>query len=443
MIRSNSSRTSTSTVPLSNVHFRQPQSHLQRQPQNTALTAAAVGLQRPKTAPNLNPLFGSPQTSEDQLKSTIHQTNRTYNINSTSSPITQCSDENSLLNVSPTLPDASETPSTSESTVHFVPVCKYVDKQAIRAVAFHPSGRYFALGTNSKQMLICKYPYTESRKNKSAPQNIDVLLKRPKQHRGSVYCIGFNPNGELLATGSNDKTMRLMSFNTEQCKIGAEIELTVHDGTVRDLIFMEDAAHRTVLVSGGAGNCRIYLTDCSTGKTFNTYQGHTAAILGLYTWGSASFVSCSQDKTVRFWDLRTAQAIHVVAPSSKMSNAPVTSVCVDPSGKLLVTGHEDASIMLYDISGRRIVQIFRPHGDEVRTVRFSNAAYYLLSGSYDRRIVFTDMRGDLTSPLLYLPVAEHSDKIIQWHPQDFSFLSTSADRSAVLWSLPPPITTHN
>jgi len=84
------------------------------------------------------------------------------------------------------------------------------------------------------------------------------------------------------------------------------------------------------------------------------------------------------------------------------------------------------------------VQIFRPHGDEVRTVRCSNAAYYLLSGSYDRRVVITDIRGDLTTPLTYLPIAEHKDKVIQcrWHPHDFTFISTSADRTACLWALP-------
>lgn len=42
--------------------------------------------------------------------------------------------------------------------VNFLPICRYEDLQAIRAVAFHPSGRYFAIGTNSKQMIICKYP---------------------------------------------------------------------------------------------------------------------------------------------------------------------------------------------------------------------------------------------------------------------------------------------
>jgi len=29
--------------------------------------------------------------------------------------------------------------------------------------------------------------------------------------------------------------------------------------------------------------------------------------------------------------------------------------------------------------------LFRPHGDEIRTLKLSNAAYYLLSGSYDKR----------------------------------------------------------
>lgn len=51
----------------------------------------------------------------------------------------------------------------------------------------------------------------------------DVLLTRPKQHRGSIYAVSFNPTGELLATGSNDKTIRLMQFNADLCTVGMSI----------------------------------------------------------------------------------------------------------------------------------------------------------------------------------------------------------------------------
>ncbi|CAB3408833.1 unnamed protein product [Caenorhabditis bovis] len=331
-------------------------------------------------------------------------------------------------------------PGNAGFSVQFVPVCRYEDSQAIRTTAFHPSGQYFALGTNSKQLLVCKYPDKRATRPNEM-KSVEVALARPKQHRGSVYCLGFNPNGDLLATGSNDKTLRLMAFNVDTCRIGAEMELNSHDGTVRDLIFIDDVANRsTILVSGGAGNCHLNVTDCNTGKLIQSMRGHSAPILGLFSWSQTQqFVSCSQDKTIRFWDLRQPQPINIISPSTNRAHsAPVTSVCVDPSGKLLVSGHEDASVALFDIHGNRVIQTFRPHGDEVRTVRFSNAAYYLLTASYDKRVVITDMRGDLMAPLMYLPVAEHSDKVVQcrWHPHDFSFLSTSADRSAVLWALP-------
>jgi hypothetical protein len=34
-----------------------------------------------------------------------------------------------------------------------------------------------------------------------------------------------------------------------------------------------------VLVSGGAGNCKLCVSDCVAGQTFKTFQGHTGSNL--------------------------------------------------------------------------------------------------------------------------------------------------------------------
>ncbi|GIY09813.1 WD repeat-containing protein 47 [Caerostris extrusa] len=234
-----------------------------------------------------------------------------------------------------------------------------------------------------------------------------------------------------------------MKFNIETCNVDSnEAELTMHDGTVRDMCFIEDTTSKSsLLISGGAGDCKIYVTDCETATPFQALSGHSGHILALYTWGGAMFVSGSQDRTIRFWDLRTKGCVHLVTPpplSGSGPGSPVATVCVDPSGRLLVSGQEDATCMLYDIRGGRHIQYFKPHTSDIRTARFSPRAYYLLTGSYDHKVGLIDLQGDLTQPLPMISVAEHSDKVIQarWHPREFSFLTTSADKTATLWALP-------
>ena len=217
--------------------------------------------------------------------------------------------------------------------------------------------------------------------------------------------------------------------------------MTYHNGTIRDLAFMQQEDNN-ILISGGAGDCKIHVLDCQTQQSLRIYSGHSAHIYSLFTWAGTKnvFVSGSQDKTCRFWDLRTPESIQLVAPSTNIAlqGSPVASVAVDSNGLLLASGHEDAACCLYDIRGSRIVQIYKPHSSDIRSVRFSANAYYLLTSSYDHKINITDLHGDLSKPLNWSVVAQHNDKVIQakFHPTQMSFVSTSADRSSVVWSLP-------
>ncbi|XP_077271556.1 WD repeat-containing protein 47 isoform X1 [Temnothorax americanus] len=332
----------------------------------------------------------------------------------------------------------------------FVPVTALEDVQAIRCAEFHPHGKLYAVGSNSKTLRICAYPKLHDVREDHQTYQPTVLFKRTKHHKGSIYCLAWTPDGRLIATGSNDKTVKLMRFNADTSNLeGQEVELTMHDGTVRDLCFLEDTSNKSsLLISGGAGDCKIYVTDCTTGTPFQALSGHSGHVLTLYNWGGAMFVSGSQDKTVRFWDLRTRSCVNMVTPATVPGSrnliplqvgSPVAALCVDPSGRLLVSGHEDSSCVLFDIRGGRTVQCFKPHAADIRSIRFSPSAYYLLTAGYDNKLVLTDLQGDLTMPLPSVVVAQHQDKVIsgRWHPTEFSFLSTSADKTATLWALPP------
>jgi WD40 repeat protein len=66
---------------------------------------------------------------------------------------------------------------------------------------------------------------------------------------------------------------------------GPEVELTMHDGTVRDLCFIEDMSNKSsLLVSGGAGDNKIYVTDCVTGTPFQSLSGHSGEQVTQYLY---------------------------------------------------------------------------------------------------------------------------------------------------------------
>uniref|UniRef100_UPI0037E7E875 WD repeat-containing protein 47-like n=1 Tax=Semicossyphus pulcher TaxID=241346 RepID=UPI0037E7E875 len=328
-----------------------------------------------------------------------------------------------------------------KSKTQFVKVSQLEDTQAVRAVAFHPSGGLYAVGSNSKTLRVCAYPETLNTSGSGALKQPAVRFRRNKHHKGSIYCVAWSHCGQLLATGSNDKYVKVLPFNADSCNAtGPDLEFSMHDGTIRDLAFMEGPeSGGSILISAGAGDCNIYTTDCQRGQGLHALSGHTGHILTLYTWGGWMIASGSQDKTVRFWDLRVPSCVRVVGTTLHGSGSAVASVAVDPSGRLLATGQEDSTCMLYDIKGGRIVQTYRPHGSDIRSVRFSPGAHHLLTGSYDNKIIISDLQGDLTKALPQTVAGEHWDKVIQcrWHPHDRTFLSSSADRTVVLWAPGP------
>lgn len=344
-------------------------------------------------------------------------------------------------------------PKDNDTLPPYQPIYQILDSQPIRATCFHPTGDVFVVGSNSKNLRICVYPSEEEMANLTGEMSIGeprIAYKFVRTHRGSIYCANFNNKGNLLATGSNDQTVRIIRYNSEKrLPEGSEYMLTMHSGTIRDLCFLQDGSEKgsSFLASGGAGDYEIFVTDCETMKPIRTLVGHESNVMSLNSLGNTTTLySASLDGTIRCWDVRSKICGKIIstnrpggdAISTTNKGTPVGVVRVEETGKLLVSGHTDGRCMLYDIRGARVVQLFQAHEDEIRTVNFSPKSYYLMTASYDRKVKLMDLQGDLTRKLPCVEIAELDDKVVQtaWHPDDYTFVTTCADGSATLWAMP-------
>ena len=324
-----------------------------------------------------------------------------------------------------------------DSVPVFKPVASVDDVQAVRAVSFSPTGDFFAVGSNSRTLRICSSRVLKTLRDVShCPV---VLFKRNRYHRGSIYCMSWSPKDDIIATGSNDKTVKLMRFDRGHCtQFEGETTLDIHDGTVRDVAFISNTSS-LLLLSGGAGNCHIHVTDCSvTTESISLLIGHTGHVTSLYPWGHHMVASGSTDQYVRLWDLRNSQCVLVLGNGSSDFSSAVQSVCVSENNRLLAAALENGQILLYDIKNGRTLSTIPVHASECRSVRFAPHTHDLLSSSYDSTISLTNVSSifnDQQIKLLPHCIAQHNDKVIQcrWHPDGIGFASTSADHTVKLW----------
>lgn len=83
---------------------------------------------------------------------------------------------------------------------------------------------------------------------------------------------------------------------------------------------------------------------------------------------------------------------------------------------------------------RQCVSHEKFHEAEVRGVSFSADGRYVASAGFDKNIVISDTIGN--ESLQVVKTLEHDDKVVsvKWHPYLPLLISTSADKSARIWS---------
>jgi len=171
------------------------------------------------------------------------------------------------------------------------------DSHPIRTSCFSSKGDYFAIGTNSKSIKLFHIKPVLQRFNKKNSYNfksdfhqsnnllyqninnnlfnnrnqiqnfnnnfnsneaiddIKMVFEQANHHMGSIYCLDWSLSGRLIASGSNDRLIKLMVVpSLDESLYGKDYEtleliISGHEGTVRSVCF--EPTNDLILLSGG------------------------------------------------------------------------------------------------------------------------------------------------------------------------------------------------
>jgi WD40 repeat protein len=113
-------------------------------------------------------------------------------------------------------------------------------------------------------------------------------------HEGAIRSLSFSSDGEVLATASEDKTIRLWSAKDWK----EQRTLAGHEGLVWSVAFSAGGKN---LASGGFDRT-VRVWDPATGQSRQTLRGHTGIVTAVsFAPDTSALVSGCADGTIRSW----------------------------------------------------------------------------------------------------------------------------------------------
>ncbi|MEH1962613.1 MAG: serine/threonine-protein kinase [Nostoc sp.] len=246
---------------------------------------------------------------------------------------------------------------------------------SVNALAISPDGYTLASGSDDKIIKLWDL-------------NTQKVLASLSGHSQAVKSVTFSPDGQILATASDDKTIKLWQVETleEICT------LLGHSHAVKSVAFSPDGQ----ILASGSWDKTIKLWDINTGREICSMTGHQLQVNSVaFSPQGQLLASASYDRTIRLWQISALES-----SQRELQNRPcysllstlsghawaVLTVAFSPDGQILATGSDDNTIKLWEVNTGQLICTLVGHSWSVVAVAFSADGETLLSASCDKTV---------------------------------------------------------
>jgi WD40 repeat protein len=315
----------------------------------------------------------------------------------------------------------------------------------VNSVCVSPDGNLLASGGEDNTIKLWSLPDR-------------ALLKTLKGHANDVTSVCISPDGKLLASGSYDETIKLWSLLN-----GDLLKTLRHGDWVNSVCISPDGK---LLVSASSGTIKLWsLPDGALLKTLE--RSGWAKPICISPDGKL-LVLAGNEGTLFLWSLSEwalLQTVHDAAAAPATSDVKpawgwssrVESVCISPDGKLLVSGYwNNTTIKLWSMpegdllktleerASREPVRRYHPEGVLLKTLKGHTGGVCSVCVSPDGKLLASGSWDDtiklwsLPDGVLLKTVKGHAGAVtsVCISPDGKLLASGSKDKTIKLWSLP-------